>query len=66
MALPAPEGVEDMGDYHAYTDEEKATYMAPVCDRCGQHRHIVWEDLGEGERHWVPRDAGCSNEACGT
>lgn len=53
-----------MGDYRAYTDEEKASYVAPACNSCGQHRHIVWEEKGTGAAHWVPRDAGCSNEAC--
>ena len=53
-----------MGDYHAYTDEEKAVYVAPACDSCGQHRHVVWEDTGSAGAHWIRRDAGCSNEAC--
>lgn len=53
-----------MGDYKLYSDDERATFLAPSCERCGQHRHIVWEDKGESEAHWSPRDAGCSNEAC--
>lgn len=53
-----------MGDYRAYTDGEKASYVAPACNSCGQHRHIVWEEKGEGDARWIPRDAGCSNEAC--
>ncbi|MDR4534349.1 MULTISPECIES: hypothetical protein [unclassified Glutamicibacter] len=53
-----------MGDFHAYTMEERATYLAPACERCGQHRHVVWERVASGEDKWLPRDAGCSNEAC--
>ena len=53
-----------MGDYKLYTDAERATFLAPACERCGQRRHVVWEDQGEAEAHWSPRDAGCTNEAC--
>lgn len=53
-----------MGDYKLYTDAERASYLAPACERCGQRRHIVWEDKGEAESHWSARDAGCTNEAC--
>lgn len=53
-----------MGEYRLYTDAEKAAYNAPACELCGQHRHIRWTDRGDGGAHWVPRDAGCSNEAC--
>ncbi len=53
-----------MGEYKLYTDTERATYLAPACERCGQHRHVIWEDKGEAAAHWSPRDAGCSNEAC--
>ncbi|WP_197061879.1 hypothetical protein [Sinomonas humi] len=50
-----------MSGFRSYTEEEKHSYVAPTCELCGQHRHIVWNQ--EGDR-WVPRDRGCSNEAC--
>lgn len=56
-----------MGDFGLYTDEERASYRAPSCDLCGQHRHIRWtekEGAPESGARWIPRDAGCSNEAC--
>ncbi|GAA1406811.1 hypothetical protein AUR04nite_05040 [Glutamicibacter uratoxydans] len=53
----------EMGDFRAYTMEERKTYLAPSCQRCGQHRHIVWEKVPDTETY-LPRDAGCSNEAC--
>lgn len=53
-----------MSDYKVYTDTERAAYLSPACERCGQRRHIVWEDRGEDTAHWLPRDAGCTNEAC--
>ncbi|MBT1003525.1 hypothetical protein KIH31_13015 [Paenarthrobacter sp. DKR-5] len=55
-----------MGEFRLYTDEEKASYVAPSCELCGQHRHIRWTEAEkpEGGAHWLPRDAGCSNEAC--
>ncbi|WP_168928769.1 hypothetical protein [Sinomonas albida] len=50
-----------MSGFRSYTEEEKHSYVAPSCELCGQHRHIVWrEDGGQ----WIPRDQGCSNEAC--
>ena len=52
-----------MGDFRTYTMEERATYLAPPCERCGQHRHVVWAKV-EGTNGYKPRDAGCSNEAC--
>ncbi|GAB4098338.1 hypothetical protein [Sinomonas halotolerans] len=50
-----------MTAFRAYTEEEKRSYVAPTCEACGQHRHIVWHQDGD---NWVPRDRGCSNEAC--
>jgi hypothetical protein len=54
-----------MSDFRVYTDAEKASYVAPKCELCGQHRHIRWkeQEAADGKR-WIPRDAGCSNEAC--
>ena len=55
-----------MNDFRTYTAEERASFVAPACELCGQHRHIRWtpaDDGGDPPR-WVPRDAGCSNEAC--
>ncbi|GER23807.1 hypothetical protein NCCP1664_23020 [Zafaria cholistanensis] len=54
-----------MGEYRLYAESEKSTYRAPSCSLCGQHRHVRWEKkTGEGASGWIPRDAGCSNEAC--
>ncbi|BCT77567.1 hypothetical protein SCMU_34090 [Sinomonas cyclohexanicum] len=50
-----------MSDFRTYTEEEKHSFVAPACDLCGQHRHIVWQQDGD---KWIPRDKGCSNEAC--
>ncbi|GAA0196861.1 hypothetical protein GcLGCM259_2595 [Glutamicibacter creatinolyticus] len=52
-----------MGEFRAYTMQERSTYLAPSCERCGQHRHVIWEQV-EGTDKYIPRDAGCSNEAC--
>jgi len=52
-----------MGEFRAYTIQERSTYLAPSCERCGQHRHVIWEQV-EGTDKYIPRDAGCSNEAC--
>ena len=54
-----------MGEYRLYAEDEKTTYLAPSCSLCGQHRHVRWEEKKDGEASgWLPRDAGCSNEAC--
>jgi hypothetical protein len=54
-----------MGEYRLYAESEKSTYLAPSCELCGQHRHVRWEHQEkDGASGWVPRDAGCSNEAC--
>lgn len=55
-----------MTDFRSYTAEERASFVAPACEMCGQHRHVRWvpvEDAADPPR-WTPRDAGCSNEAC--
>ena len=55
-----------MGEYRLYAEDEKTTYLAPSCSLCGQHRHVRWEEKkgDDGGTGWLPRDAGCSNEAC--